>query len=183
MALDRGLRRPLGGAAAVTLLLVALFLVRAPYFGLALRLWLVSLVAIFVSALFGRVLAGLRVGDGPGPEPVWRRRRWWRRRWWRGPPSSGRVEGLEELEHAVEFSLTTAFDVHYRLRPHLVRVAAHRLARRGVDMDAQPARASEILGPEAWELVRPDRPAPERRNARGLGLVRLRRVVDRLDAI
>jgi hypothetical protein len=178
LALNGGLRRALGGAAAVTVLLLALFLFRAPHFGLALRFWLVSLVAIFVSALFGRVLAGLRVGDGPGPEPIWRRRRWWR-----GAPSSGRVEGLEELEHAVEFSLTTAFDVHYRLRPHLVRVAAHRLGRRGVEMDAQPVRASELLGREAWDLVRPDRPAPERRNARGLELARLRRVVDRLDAI
>lgn len=178
MGLDRGLRRALGGAAVVTLLLLALFLFRAPYIGLALRLWLVSLVAIFVSALLGRVLAGGRVGDWPGPEPVWRRRRWWR-----GAPSSGKVEGLEELGHAVEFSLTTAFDVHYRLRPHLVRIAIHRLARRGVDMDAQPARASELLGPEAWDLVRPDRQAPERRNARGLELARLRRVVDRLDAI
>jgi hypothetical protein len=178
LALDRGLRRALGGVAVVTLLLLVLFLFRAPYFGLALRLWLVSLVAILVSALLGRVLAGRPVGDGPGPEPVW-----WRRRWWRGPPSSGRVEGLEDLERAVEFSLTTAFDVHYRLRPHLVRVAAHRLAQRGVDMDAQPARASELLGPEAWDLVRPDRPPPEHRNARGLELARLRRVVNRLDAI
>ena len=178
MALDHGLRRALGAAAVVTLLLLALFLFKAPYFGLALRFWLVSLVAIFVSALLGRVLAGRPVGDWPGPEPVWRRRRWWR-----GPPSRGRVEGLEELEHAVEFSLTTAFDVHYRLRPHLVRVATYRLARRGVDMDAQPAKASELLGPEAWDLVRPDRPAPEHRNARGLELARLRRVVDRLDAI
>jgi hypothetical protein len=166
LALDHGLRRALGAAAVVTLLLLALFLFKAPYFGLALRFWLVSLVAIFVSALLGRVLAGRPVGDGPGPEPVWRRRRWWRR-----PPFSARVEGLEELEH------------HYRLRPHLVRVATYRLARRGVDMDAQPAKASELLGPEAWDLVRPDRPAPEHRNARGLELARLRRVVDRLDAI
>jgi hypothetical protein len=62
-------------------------------------------------------------------------------------------------------------------------VAAYRLARRGVDLDSEPARSRELLGPEAWELVRPDRPAPERRNAPGLQLDRLRRIVERLNAV
>jgi hypothetical protein len=175
---DPALRRALGWAAASSAVLVALLLFRAPYFGVALRIWLVCLAAGFVWALTAVILANWPVGDGPGPEAPWSR---WRRR--RGGGPGERVRGLEELEHAVEFSLTTAFDLHYRLRPHLVRVAAHRLAKRGVDLDSDPLRSRELLGPEAWELVRPDRPPPERRNAAGLQLDRLRRIMERLNAV
>jgi hypothetical protein len=178
LAPDLTLRRALGLAATASAVLLGLLLFRAPYFGIGLRLWLVSLAAVFVWALTGRVLAHRPVGDGPGAVVHWNRLRWWR-----GGGRGERVRGLEELEHAVEFSLTTAFDLHYRLRPHLVRIAAHRLAQRGVDLDAEPQRARDLLGPEAWELVRPDRPAPERRNARGLELDRLRRVMERLSAV
>jgi hypothetical protein len=175
---DLTLRRALGCAAASSAVLLGLLLFRAPYFGIALRLWLVSLAAIFVWALMGRVLANRPVGDGPAGVVPWNRLR--RRR---GEGRGEQVGGLEELEHAVEFSLTTAFDLHYRLRPHLLRVAVYRLAERGVDLDSEPQRARDLLGPEVWELVRPDRPAPERRNARGLEVDRLRRIVERLSAV
>src|ERR1700694_3891522 len=144
------LRRALGLAAAASAVLLALLLFGAPYFGIALRLWLVSLAAVFVWALTGRVLAHRPVGDGPGAV-VQRNRLRWRRERRRGE----RVRGLEELEHAVEFSLTTAFDLHYRLRPHLVRIAAHRLAQRGVDFDAEPQRARDLLRPGARGRVAP----------------------------
>jgi len=172
---DAGFRRALGRAAFVTGILLALLVFRAPYFDLALRLWLVALAAIFVWALSARSLTGWTRADSEGRPLNWRR--------WRRPPPPERTRGLEELEHAVEFSQTTAFDFHFRLRPHLVRVAAYRLALRGVQLEAQPDRASQILGEEAWDLVRPDRRPPERHNAPGLELARLRRVVETLDAL
>jgi hypothetical protein len=178
LAPDAALRRAIGWAAASSVVVFGLLLFHAPYFGIALRLWLVFLAAVFLWALTGSVLAHRPVADGPGPELRWNR---WP--WWRGASRGEAVPGLEELEHAVEFSLATAFDLHYRLRPHLVRVAAHRLAGRGVDLDSEPVRARELLGPEAWELVRPDRPAPESRNAPGLELDRLRRIMERLHAL
>jgi hypothetical protein len=73
---DRGLRRALGWAAFVTALLLALLLFRAPYFGLALRLWMVSLAGILVWELTGRTLKGWVV-EGPRRRSLDLRR--WRR--------------------------------------------------------------------------------------------------------
>ena len=154
-------------------LLVVLAL-RIPYQGLALRLWLISLGAVGIAGLTELALAGRMVEDGPALRVRWG---WWRR------PRRERTRALEELEHAVDFSLGTAFDVHYRLRPHLRRIAAHRLALRGVTLDGQPQRARALLGPDAWELVRPDRPDPEDRAARGLDLASIRRAVEQIGAV
>jgi hypothetical protein len=158
----------------VTAPLLVVVVLRIPYLGLALRLWLVALGAIGLGLLTERALAGRAVRDVPGLRLPWG---WWRR------ARADRVRALEELEHAVDFSMGTAFDVHYRLRPHVRRVAAYRLGLRGVSLDRQPRRAAELLGPEAWDVARPDRREPEDRNARGLDLARLRQVVEGLDAL
>ena len=171
---DPDVRRALGQVAIVTAPLAVVLVLRVPWLGLALRLWLVALGAIGVAALSSRALAGRAVADPAAGRPWWG---WWRRL----PPE--RVRALEELEHAVDFALATAFDVHFRLRPHLRRIAAHRLAVRGISLDGQPERARELLGAETWELVRPGRPEPEDRNGRGVTLAGVRRVVDRLDAL
>jgi hypothetical protein len=66
----------------------------------------------------------------------------------------------------------------------LREVAAHRLrARYGVELDAEPARAHELVGAAAWELVRPDRPPPADRLSTGPTLGELRTVIDELEAI
>ena len=160
--------------AVVTAPLLAVVLLRVPYLGLAVRLWLVALGAIGLGMLTERALAGRVVRDVPGLRLPWG---WWRR------PRGERVRALEELEHAVDFSLGTAFDVHYRLRPHVRRIAAYRLGLRGVNLDRQPRRAAALLGPEAWDLARPDRPEPADRNARGADLAHLTRMVEGLDAL
>ena len=172
---DIALRRALVRAAAATAILLGLLLSHAPYLGLALRLWLVVLAGIFTWALAGRVLRPWEIGDGPPRRVDWR---WWRRPGRREPP-----RGLEELEHAVDFSLATAFDLHYRLRPHLVRLAGHSLARHGISLEADPEPARRLLGEEGWDVIRPDRAAPGRRDAPGVDLVTLRRIVERLDAL
>ena len=160
--------------AVVTVPLLVVVVLRIPYQGLAVRLWLVALGAIGLGLLTERALAGRAVRDVPGLRLPWG---WWRR------SRPERVRALEELEHAVDFSLGTAFDVHYRLRPHVRRIAAYRLGLRGVSLDRQPRRAAVLLGPEAWDLARPDRPEPDDRNSRGLDLAHVRRVVEGLDAL
>jgi hypothetical protein len=78
----------------------------------------------------------------------------------------------------------TAFEVHYRLRPILREIAAYRLSsRRGIALDDEVDAARDALGPEAWELVRPDRPAPPDRLGRGRPLAELRAAVDALERI
>jgi hypothetical protein len=161
-------------ALTVTAALLAVVVLRLPFLGVALRLWLVAVGGIAIWGLSSAALAGWAVSDGAGFRLPWG---WWRR------ARPERVRALEELERAVDFSLGTAFDVHYRLRPHLVRIAAHRLGVHGASLEARPARARAILGPELWELVRPDRPEPEDRNAKGLDPALLGRLVERLHEV
>lgn len=88
------------------------------------------------------------------------------------------------LVHDVEFSTLNAFHLHLRLRPVLREIAAHRLLNRyGVELDAEPARARELVGAAAWDVVRPDRPSPRDRLAVGPPLSDLRKVVDELERI
>jgi hypothetical protein len=102
----------------------------------------------------------------------------------RHPARPARVPELERIERAVTLGLTTTFDLHFRLRPTLRRIASELLrARRGIDLDADPVRARRALGDETWELVREDREPPENRFGPGIELASLRRVVAQLEAI
>jgi hypothetical protein len=88
------------------------------------------------------------------------------------------------LVHNVEFSILNGFHFHLRLRPVVREIAAHRLlSRYGVDLDAEPARARELVGAAAWEVVRPDRPSPRDRLAVGPPLSDLRKIVVDLEGI
>lgn len=96
----------------------------------------------------------------------------------RSPPNLGR------LEHEAALGVAGAFDLHFRLVPHVRSIAAGLLsARRRVSIDAEPDAAHHLLGPDAWELVRADRPSPVDRLARGLAASDLRRVVESLEKI
>jgi hypothetical protein len=53
----------------------------------------------------------------------------------------------------------------------------------GIDLDRQPERAREKLSPETWELVRPERPRPEREETVGIDTASLAAVVDELERI
>ena len=95
---------------------------------------------------------------------------------------SVRVAERDKLERELELGLQTAFDFHFRLRPTLVEIARNRLAGRGVSLDDE-RRASAVLGAEAWELLRPDRPPPRERNAPSLSTDDLRGLVAALERI
>jgi hypothetical protein len=100
------------------------------------------------------------------------------------PRKPARPGELLTLERRVLLATETAFEVHYRLRPVLREIAAHRLsAHRGIDLDHDVDAARAVLGPEAWELVRPDRPPPPDRLGRGRPLAELRAAVDALERI
>ena len=95
-----------------------------------------------------------------------------------------RLPELAQLEREVTLGMATAFDLHYRLRPSLRRIAGELLAsRRGTSLDGQPARARSVLGEETWELVRVDRRPPDNRYAPGIGVERLGTVVAALERI
>jgi hypothetical protein len=99
------------------------------------------------------------------------------------PRTGARPASLARIEREVTLATGTAFDVHYRLRPVLRTAAAGLLARRGVDLDRSPARAEQLLDPAVWELVRPDRPAPDDRAAPGLPMATIERAVHDLERL
>jgi hypothetical protein len=81
---------------------------------------------------------------------------------------------LAKLNREVTLATTSAYDLHYRLLPHLREIAQCRLERSGRTASA------ETLG-RWWELLRPDRPAPEDRFAPGITQADLRALVADLD--
>jgi hypothetical protein len=88
------------------------------------------------------------------------------------------------MEREVDLSRVNDFHFHMRLRPVLRDIAAMRLRRRyGVDLDAEPLRARELIPADAWEVVRPDRPPPADRLARGPSLASFRTVVSELERL
>jgi hypothetical protein len=100
------------------------------------------------------------------------------------PPRSQRVGQLESIARALELAEASSFDLHNVLRPIAREIAVARLTRHGVTLDRQPERARELLGAQAWELVRPDREAPPGRSGRrGCSRDELRAIVDSLEAI
>jgi hypothetical protein len=90
---------------------------------------------------------------------------------------------LVRLERIVEWSGSSGLDAHSRLRPVLVEIADARLARRGLRLERDVGEARLLLGPKAWDLVRPDRPPPEDRDAPGIALGDLEEILDRLEAL
>ena len=95
-----------------------------------------------------------------------------------------RLPELARIEREVTLATSNAFDVHFRLRPGLRETARGLLgARHGVDLDTQPERARELLGDEAWQLVRPDLEPPRNRIGPGIDPEALRRTVEALERI
>ena len=104
------------------------------------------------------------------------------------PPARRRTEHrdvpatLARVEDEVILGAAGSFDLHYRLRPRLRKLAAELLqARRGIALDQEPELARQTLGDDAWDLVREDRPPPADRLARGAAIPDLDRVVKSLE--
>jgi hypothetical protein len=99
-------------------------------------------------------------------------------------PRPQRPPELVRLEERLALAATTAFDVHFRLRPAVRDVAAQRLwAKHAIDLETQPDRAQALLGAGAWELARPDRPPPSDPFAPGLGVRGIERIVAELEQV
>jgi uncharacterized protein (DUF1501 family) len=77
---------------------------------------------------------------------------------------------LEKLEREVTLATASAYDLHFRLLPQLREIATARLERAG-----RPP-GPDTLG-RWWELLRPDRPAPEDRFAKGISHDELRAMI------
>ena len=99
-------------------------------------------------------------------------------------PRTPRLRELERIEHDVVQGAANPLDLHRRLRPLLRQIAAHRLTiRHGVALDAGDGQARQLLGDEAWELLRPDRELPDERRGPRLGVHEIEAIVARLEKL
>lgn len=81
----------------------------------------------------------------------------------RSPRRYVHPESLAATEDDVALAQADKFDLHFRLRPVLREISAAGLAAgTGIELDREPDRARDRLSPATWELVRPDRPRPDR---------------------
>jgi hypothetical protein len=91
---------------------------------------------------------------------------------------------LVRIERELLLGIQSAGHLHARLLPLLRAAAAARLAtRRRIDLERQPEAARAVLGEEAWELLRPDRPAPADRTGPGIASTRVSSLLDVLEGI
>lgn len=169
-------RRAAWRAGGATALALAAILIGARWFDLIVHLYLFALAVTALAAL-------VEMATEVHPPAEMRRRVLRLSRILRRRPPPPRLRPLEALEHAVDFATQTAFDVHYRLRPHLVRVAEIRLAAHGIDLNLSPDAARAAVGDGVWDLIRPDRPRPRDRNWPGLPIARLRDTIESLERL
>lgn len=91
-----------------------------------------------------------------------------------------RPTDLLRIERELSLGVASAGHLHTRLLPLLREAASARL---GFDLYRFPVRAQKALGDEAWELLRPDRPAPEDRHATGAPLRKVEHCIDTLERL
>ena len=88
------------------------------------------------------------------------------------------------MEREVALGVDSAFYAHFRLRPLLRELAAHRLeSRYASTVDDPRSEARESLPDDAWELFDAERKPPRNPHAPGLARERLRAIVDALEKI
>jgi hypothetical protein len=128
----------------------------------------VVVVGTIATVISVAVLVGLLPVRGQPPPP---------------PPSAARSapNQLRRIERIVERAGESGLAAHTQLRPLLIEIAEARLGRRGLRLGDDRARA--LLGRDAWELVRPDRPEPADDRAARVAAGELERVLDRLEAL
>jgi hypothetical protein len=156
VSLARRLLVPAFASAATLAVLLAL---RPLSSSRALAIWVVVVAGI---ARVRRFEAALRGRKPPTPEPV----------------------ELLRMERELELGIAGAAHAHHRLLPLLRAAAAARLAsRHGIELDLRPEAAEALLGEEAWELLRPDRPEPEDRFAPGVPRERVAALIERVESL
>ncbi|HZS24532.1 MAG TPA: hypothetical protein VFA30_06035 [Gaiellaceae bacterium] len=87
---------------------------------------------------------------------------------------------LQRVERELTLGMSSSGHLHARLLPMLREIA---IARLGYDALRSSARARAALGEETWELLRPDRPAPEDRHAPGIRREPLVRCIESLERL
>jgi len=168
-------RRRIGSAAAgTTALLVVMLGIRPASIQQILSAYVLVLAGIALAAL---TRVARSASDVPPPSELETALR-------AQPVDPMRPPELVRTEREITLGTSSAGHLDQRLLPILREAAAARLsAGHNVDLDRRPDAARALLGEDAWELLRPDRPEPLDRNDPGIPMRRLRRVVSTLEKL
>jgi hypothetical protein len=93
-------------------------------------------------------------------------------------------EELVHMERELVLGSADADHAHRRLLPLLRTAASARIAaKHGFDLERRPDAARVLLGPDVWELLRPDRPEPPDRHDRGVPEAQIAAAIARIEAL
>jgi hypothetical protein len=99
-------------------------------------------------------------------------------------PSDNRLPELARIEREIVLATASGFERQLRVGPLVRDIARHKLwTRRGVDLDEQPERAQELLGPDVWRVLRAGRPEPNARYHPGADVSELRQILERIEKV
>jgi hypothetical protein len=142
--------------------------------GRALAIWILLVSALVLISLIRHSR------EHEGPEPASRFEQALRRQ----KPTSAQPEELLRMERELVLGSADADHAHRRLLPLLRATAAARIAaRRGFELERRPEAARALLGEDAWDLLRPDRPPPEDRHGPGVPHRRVAALIERVESL
>jgi hypothetical protein len=140
----------------------------------ALGIWVVLVTALVLVTL-------IRHSRGSGePEPASRFEQALSER----KRATARPEELLRMDRELVLGSADADHAYRRLLPLLRATAAARIAsRHGFELERRPEAARALLGEDVWDLLRPDRPAPEDRHGSGVPRDRIEAVIERVESL
>jgi hypothetical protein len=161
-------------ATAATIALVVLLALPRLSTSRAVGIWVVLVAALVLVMLIRHFRERERPARAARFEEALRGRR---------PPGSEAVE-LLRIERDLLLGIADADHAHRRLLPLLrAAAAAHLSARHGLELERRPEEARALLGDDVWDLLRPDRPAPENRRGPGVPRERVAAVIERVESL
>jgi hypothetical protein len=167
--------RTLGSAAAATAVLGLLIGLRPLPIERLLAGYVLALAAIALLALVRNFSHGTKPAQAGRFEEALRGRR---RKMALRPPV------FIAMEREIELGMEHAGHAHRRLLPLLRAAAAARLAaHHGVEIEDRPDVARSLLGEEAWDFLRADRPEPVDRHGRGLSRDTIAALIERVELL
>jgi hypothetical protein len=96
---------------------------------------------------------------------------------------SADIPGLRAVDHTLRMALGSSFGVEFMLKPLLRELATWRLLRnRGIDIDATPDVARNLVGEPLWSLIEPGEPVRDY-SAPGIPLADVRTSIEQLERV
>jgi hypothetical protein len=140
----------------------------------ALAIWVVLVTAIVLLVL----IRDSREHDGPEPPRRFEEAL-------RGSkPARAQTADFLRMQRELDLGVASAAHAHRRLLPLLQAAAAARLeSRHGIELERRPNAARALLGDDVWELLRPDRPAPEDRHGAGVPRDQIAAAIEAVEAL